>query len=330
MNIDFFADLGGNSGVSIYSKELYEELEDEEYRVNNLEPFSILRPHFINQVLLNPIRLLGSDADLLHFASQDLMSAIHLPETSTVVTVHDIFPYLDYSGLVYSWMSKIYVDNIEKSADRVIAISEATKEQLIKNTSLESEKIDVVYQGVDLEKFRPVDEDLGYDNYFLHVGHELDRKNIEGLIAAFEKIKAEDAETKLIRVGNIDRTEKLLKNSDLVLGEDVIQEEDVDLDRLVNLYSNARKLLFPSEGEGFGRPMIESLACGTPVVAYNRKPMREVLPETMLVEWKDTESFAHKALNDESYDCRKVAQKFTWERTAEQTKEVYKKCLKSQ
>lgn len=330
MNVDFFADLEGNSGVSIYSKELYGELKDEEYHLNNLEPLSILRPSFLNQVFLNPIKLRRSDANLIHVASQDLMSAIWIPEKTTVVTVHDIFPYLGYSGPIYSWMSKIYVDNIEKNADRVIAISEATKEQLIQNTSLEPEKIDVVYQGVDLETFRPVDEDPGYDNYFLHVGHELDRKNIDGLIAAFENIKENDMEAKLVRVGNIDRTKKLLKDSDLVLGEDVIHEEDVDLGRLVELYSNARKLIFPSEAEGFGRPMIESLACGTPVVAYDRKPMNEVLPETMLVEWEDTESFAYKALDTQSYDCRKIAQEFTWKRTAEQTKKVYRECLKQQ
>ena len=329
MNIGFYGEKEGYSGIEIYSRGLFESLDDLE--IDYVRPPSIAKPWLLNRLFLDYFKLRSLENDIVHVTSQDMLSGFVFPKVENlVVTVHDIFPYLDgYSGPFYSLMARNYVRNIENNANRVIAISEATKEQLIENTDIESEKIEVVYQGIDLETFRPVKGETGYENYYLHVGHELDRKNMKGLIEIFDLIKKEDPDAKLVRVGNGDRTRKLLENSSLAEGEDVFYEEDIDTEKLVKLYSNAEKLLFPSEAEGFGRPMIESLACGTPVIAFDRKPMNEVLPDSMLVEWKDNEGFAQKAVNKiyKSESCREIAEEFTWERTARETKKVYRECL---
>ncbi|PSH02159.1 MAG: hypothetical protein BRC26_01980 [Nanohaloarchaea archaeon QH_8_44_6] len=105
----------------------------------------------------------------------------------------------------------------------------------------------------------------------------------------------------------------------------MIYESDITDEKLVALYSNAEKLLFPSHGEGFGRPMLESLACGTPVVAYDKRPMSEILPEDMLVD-EDVE-FMKKAVESKFEDevCRGIAQKYTWNKTAEKTIMTYRK-----
>ncbi|MFB6144030.1 MAG: glycosyltransferase family 4 protein [Candidatus Nanohaloarchaea archaeon] len=315
----------GHSGVGIYTQELREALSKKDIEIDFQKTYSVLNPDFLNQVLLSRF-LLDKRSDINHITTQDLMSAYYLSTNQKiVVTVHDIFPYLDYSGKVYSWMAKRYVRNIEKKADRVIAISEFTKEQLIENTSLDSSDIDVVYQGVDLETFRPQKEKESKD-YFLHVGSEIDRKNIEGLIEIFEEIKKREQDTKLIRVGNIsEKTKKIIKNSDLVLGKDIVYKTDITEEKLVELYSGARKLLFPSHAEGFGRPIIESLACGTPVVAYNKKPMSEILPEEMMVEYRDQTKFVEKALSTEDNNPRDYAEDFTWDRTAEEVIKTYER-----
>lgn len=331
MEVEFFGNIEGKSGVEIYAKELYQNLQKYDIDISYILPSKILKPYFLNQIFMNWLKYYNSEAEVFHATNQDLMSVVFLPDVENlVVTVHDIYPYLEgFSGPIYSWMAEKYIKNIENQADKVIAISEGTEKQLLNNTKVNSEKIEVIYQGVDSEVFRPVESDIGYGRYFLHVGHELDRKNIGGLIKIFERIKKKDSKVRLVRVGEMsEQTEKLIKESSLKLGEDIFYEKDAPIQRLVELYSGAEKLLFPSKGEGFGRPIIESLACGTPVVAYNREPMNEILSDTMLVEWEDTESFARKALDEQSYDCRKAAQKFTWEKTAKQTKEVYEECLK--
>jgi glycosyltransferase involved in cell wall biosynthesis len=314
----------GHSGVGVYTEGLKKNIS-KKLDLRFQKTYSFLKPQFLNQVLLTRLQL-DNEADVNHLATQDLMSAALLPEDGNiVVTVHDIFPYLDYSGKVYSWMAKRYVKNLEDKADRIIAISEFTKSQLVENTDIESEKIDVVYQGVDLDIFCPPERE-NTENYFLHVGSEIDRKNIEGLIEIFEKIKKKEVEVKLIRVGNISgKTEKMIERSDLTLGEDIVYKTDISEEKLVELYSEARKLLFPSHAEGFGRPMVESLACDTPVVAYQKKPMSEILPEKMMVEYEDQEAFVEKALSNEEDNYRKYAEEFTWQRTAEQVIETYER-----
>lgn len=315
----------GHSGVGIYTQELREALTKKDVELNFQETYSVLKPDFLNQVLLSSL-LLDNSSDIIHVTTQDIMSAYLLPsDLKIVVTVHDIFPYLDYSGKVYSWMAERYVKNIEEKADRVIAISEFTKEQLIENTRLEDSEIDVVYQGVDLETFSP-QEKKENENYFLHVGSEIDRKNIEGLIEIFEGISKQEKDTKLIRVGKAsEKTKKIIEGSDLTLGEDIVYKTDISEEKLVELYSGARKLLFPSHAEGFGRPIIESLACGTPVVAYNRKPMSEILPEKMMVEYKDQTTFIEKALSTEDNNPRAYTEDFTWDRTAEEVIKTYER-----
>ncbi|MFB6144027.1 MAG: glycosyltransferase family 4 protein [Candidatus Nanohaloarchaea archaeon] len=293
--------------------------------VKKISPSEILKPWFLNKLLLNPLKFWSMRGEKVHVTNQDdLATFLPLPKMDLSVTVHDIFPYAeDYSGPVYSLMARLYVRNLERHADRIIAISEATKEQLLENTAIEEDRIEVVYQGVDTEIFRPVEEEPEYDNYFLHVGSEIERKNIPGLIQIFEKIKEERHEALLVRVGRMSSdTEELIEDSSLKIGEDIVYVDSVDTEELVKLYSHAEKLLFPSHGEGFGRPMIESLACGTPVVAYNRKPMSEVLPEDMLVQ--DKEFFVKNSLkdSDEIRRCRSLGENFGWEETAKSILEV--------
>lgn len=314
----------GRSGVGIYTEELRESIS-QKVDLEFQEAYKILKPQFLNQILLTRFQF-QKTAEINHLTTQDLMAGLLLPQDQKiVVTVHDIFPFLEYSGKVYSWMAQRYVKNLQAKADRIIAISEFTKEQLIENTEIEPERIDVIYQGVDLEKFKPK-ENTPIDNYFLHVGSEIDRKNLQGLIEIFEKIKRKDEETKLIRVGNLSKeTKKLIEQSELKLGRDIVYKTDITDEELVNIYSAARKLLFPSHAEGFGRPIIESLACNTSVVAYRKKPMSEILPEKMMVNYNDQDKFVEKALSQNEDNCRKYAKEFTWQRTAEQVIETYER-----
>ncbi|MBC5792914.1 MAG: glycosyltransferase family 4 protein [Nanohaloarchaea archaeon] len=320
MEITYVGSSTGYAGVEIYSQELKRELEKKDIEVNQVEPATKLKPHFLNHLLMNS-RELGSEG-VVHVTNQDLMSGFFMKKGKMVVTVHDIFPYLGYSGPIYSQISRFYVRNIERKADKIIAISEFTRDQLIENTDITDERIEVIYQGVDLETFCPKEGSPFEFDYFLHVGSEIDRKNIEGLIEIFSDIK-EEKDVKLVRVGNQkEETKNLIESKDLE--DDVIYVDNITTEKLVKIYSGAEKLLFPSEAEGFGRPMIESLACGTPVVAFDRSPMNEVLPEEMLVDWNDQERFVEKALESSDTDCRSIADNYSWERTAEETVEVYR------
>lgn len=329
MEVGFFADIQGYSGVDVYSRNLYKELSNRT-NLKHIKPKSFLKPNFLNKLFLNPLQLKKIKTDLIHLTSQDFLAGFFIGTKADklVVTVHDIFPFLEgQSGPVYSWMAKRYIKNIKNHADKIIAVSNATKDQILKNTDIKPNKIKVIYEGVDSDVFKPVEADLGYGKYFLHVGSELKRKNIPGLMKIFKEIKEIESKVKLVRVGWLKRkTERLLKNLDLKLGEDVIYRESISTRSLVKLYSNAEKLLFPSLGEGFGLPILESLACGTPVIAFNKKPMSELLPKEMLCGKGNLEKFAKKALSYElsKTKCREIAKRFSWEKTAKRTLGVYK------
>lgn len=330
MKVNYIGATSGYSGVEVYSRELHEALSDQSFRIRQTEPYDVLKPGFLNHLILNSFRV-DKNADINHFTNQDLFSGYYIPQAKNmVVTVHDIFPYLDgNSGPFYSYMAQRYVRNLENHADQIIAISEFTKQQLIENTGIDDNRTTVVYQGVDLQKFRNSENQVEYPKYFLHVGSEIDRKNIPGLIRIFSKIKEEDDDAILVRVGHItDKTAEAIGEQDLELDKDVVYEENICTQRLVELYSNAEKLLFTSYGEGFGRPILESLACGTPVVAYDKRPMSEVLPEEMLVAPEDEDAFAERALQSEDGDAkersRSIAEKYTWKKTAKQTIDVYR------
>jgi glycosyltransferase involved in cell wall biosynthesis len=326
--VQVFGYRKGHSGVCIYTEKLFDALKhlDAGYEFELSEPGRKLRPRAMNQILLNNFKLRNQRSEIVHLTNQDDLGTLFpFPNVDNlVVTVHDLFRKTDPSAPLDGFRSSRYIRNIEKHADKVIAISEATKQQLIKHSEVEENKIEVIYQGVDTEEFKPQGE-VEYDEYILHVGTEIPRKNAEGLINIFEKYREINSDAKLIRVGEMsEKVKQRLKNSDLKLGEDIIYEEDVSFNCLKALYTNAEKLAFPSHAEGFGRPIVESLACGTPVIAYDKKPMNEILPGEMLADFEDEEEFVQKLTEDYEEDTRKIARRFSWEDTARQTVELYR------
>ncbi len=186
-----------------------------------------------------------------------------------------------------------------KKATRLIAVSKATKIDLVKKLGIKTKKINVVYEGYDKNLFQVVKSDQlqnvlkDYDiepyRYFLFVGTVQPRKNLERLIRAFNLLKlARSAsldspnatldQLKLAIVGKkgwladeIYALPKKLGIESRVKFLDYVKKED-----LPALYSGAIGLIFPSLFEGFGLPILEAQACGCPVLTSNVSSMPEV------------------------------------------------------
>jgi len=151
-----------NSGVGMYTRKLSEALSNE-VELEAVEPPRILKPRALNQMLLNFTKTRKLDSEITHITNQDDLGTVYMPDIDNlVVTVHDIFRYTDPDAVFDSWRSKRYLKNLEK-ADKIIAISKYTKEQIIERSEVEKEKIEVVYQGVDTEEFRP-EGDIEYED----------------------------------------------------------------------------------------------------------------------------------------------------------------------
>jgi glycosyltransferase involved in cell wall biosynthesis len=279
--------------------------------------------------------------DLL-FVPAHVLPIVH-PRRS-VVTVHDL-GYLYYPE-AHRLLDRLYLDLSTRydarAAAHLIADSSATKRDLIQRYGVEPDSITVVYPGYDDATFQPVRDEEAieavktrYDiagDYILFVGTLQPRKNLTRLIEAYWKL--ETGSWKLVIAGKkgwlygeiFRRVEELGLERRVVFTGYVTQED------LPVLLSGARLFVFPSLYEGFGLPVLEAMACGTPVVCSNAASLPEVAGDAaLLVDPLDVEELAaalERVLSDEELRAGLIergfeqAKRFSWERCARETLDV--------
>lgn len=317
-----------------------------------------------NRKLLQQIRLpiaaLFDRLDLMFFPYHS--ASIFCP-CNGIVTIHDLHPFVVperftkihsvqiHGSTVRSMINSVYWKKILKIAshkmDRVIAVSHATKRDMENIFHIPSEKIDMVHEGVDKEYFNldSNGKDLVLfrkkynlsERYILCVGTHA-YKNIEGSLKAFSIIKKKITDPlKLVIAGNkqtlgteLFQIVKKLNLESQIIFTDFFPDED-----LKYLYQCAELLLFPSFYEGFGLPVLEAFACGTPVVTSTAGSLPEVAGEAgLLVDPTDPEEIASsvfKLLTDDDFRDKKRQQglkqveKFSWEEAARMTLDIFEK-----
>jgi len=271
----------------------------------------------------------------------------------SVLTIHDILfeSHPEFFPEFHRRLLKFFIPFSAKRADRIISVSEFTKKQIMKYYRVPEEKITVIYEGAsdkflpirDKELIKPVLEKYGIKKrYILFVGRVEPRKNIVGLLNAFVYIKNKGMKDFcLVIVGNQDKIfqEKELFDQikELQLDSDVIFTGGVSDEDLPVLYNEAEVLVYPAFAEGFGLPVLEAMACGTPVVTSNTTSLPEVTGDAaILVNPYSSEEIGQaleKILNDDSLRRELAlrglqrAKKFSWQDAAKKTIEVYKEVL---
>ena len=267
-----------------------------------------------------------------------------------IVTVHDLVRCcFNFTPITISQRILLNLDiKYIKRASHIIAVSENTKSDLVKYLNIPERKISVIYNGVDHNIFkpykpyqmRPYHAILRHKPYILYVGSERRRKNLSGLFEAFAMLRQEFPELKLVKVGGPGhsrqlRSEMLKKLSSLGISENVTFVDYISELELAYYYSSATLLAYPSLYEGFGLPPLEAMACGCPVVTANTSSLPEVVGEAgIMVNPYDTRSLVQamrRVLTDDKLRDNMVrkgleqSKKFSWEKTAELTLQVYNK-----
>lgn len=231
-------------------------------------------------------------------------------------------------------------------ADMVIAISENTKHDILEILNIPEERIRVIYLGVS-SCFRPSVEETkvketlskyGIDSqYLLFVGAIEPRKNIAGLVRAYHSLGQELKDNfKLLIVGASGWLNEQIYSlvSELGLQENVKFLGFVPDEDLVFFYNGAAAFVYPSFYEGFGIPVVEAMACGTPVITSDVSSLPEVVGEAgIMVDPQDIEAISdaitsvltnaslREGMKQKSLDRAKA---FSWEQSARQTLAVYK------
>ena len=303
-------------------------------------------------VAASPRLLLDAFADLCLGPIDVLHSiGVRLPPRgrfAKVVTLHDLnvfeFPELSEAG----WRDKrqARIRQTLARADFVIVYSKAGAAALKQHLSFPAERTRIVPIGVDTARFRPLPEaerravlerhGLVGRPYVLHVGAYSERKNQRGLLAAFARA-ALPKEWTLVLAGPVSDGAAALRAQARELGLDdarVLLPGWVGEPEYPALLSGAAVYVCASLHEGFGIPVIEAQACGTPVLSSNRGALPETVGECgVLVDVTDEGDFA-KALARLAGDAAlrakltaggpaRVARSFSWERVAQATLTVY-------
>lgn len=269
--------------------------------------------------------------------------------SNSIVTIHDLAPLYNPA-----WVKKDTSDwfnaniaSILSDASIIIAVSNFTKEDIIKRFNLDGKKIRVIYEAADDnfypdKDFKYIAEKFGIDNYLLCAGELQPRKNIIKLLLAYSKLNDDlRNEYKLVLAGSARDhffSESVVKYiSELNLEKDVVCLGRVLDNDLRKLYSCAKILVCPSLFEGFGLPVAESIKCGTPAAVSNNSSLPEVAGSAgILFDPHDADNIKiviEKILSDENLyialkkNCAKQADKFTWRKTAEETLKVYQEIL---
>jgi len=261
-----------------------------------------------------------------------------------IITVYDLssllFPTYNVGGMI-SW--RLLGKKTIKNVDKIIAISNSTKRDIIHFFGCPEEKIQTIYLGKD-EIFFPIHEsekekfkeryNLNFP-YILYVGVLQPRKNIPNLIKAFNIFKKMGMPHKLVIAGGKgwQFTDIFKTVQELHLQNEVIFTGFIPYEDLPGLYNAAELFVFPSIYEGFGIPALEAMACGIPVITSNSSSLPEIVGETgVMVDPYNLEQLAHsmkEVLTDESYKKEIIknglqrANLFSWKRCAEETLDVY-------
>ncbi len=291
-----------------------------------------------------PLALRRDKIDVFHSMTSTIPLARPCP---TVVTVCDLFfeAHPELAPAKTRFKMRRLFSYAARHADRVIAISETTKRDLMRFYGTPEDRISVIYPGLnpfyrrldpvkDGEKSKAVLSEYGISRPFLlHVGGMTENRNIGGLLDALAKLKKAGSRPKLVLVGRsfwgFDLKTELAKR---LLCDDVVEIKYAPNEDLRVLYNEADILLLPSLYEGFGLPVLEAMAAGCPVICARSSSLPEVGGDAVLYfDPDEIHELSHRMrelLDSESLrgDLRlkgKIqSRKFSWKETARRTWEI--------
>lgn len=270
-----------------------------------------------------------------HFVQPELYTP-RLPGKD-IVTIHDLFLFRDdqYNGLLGQGRKYFYKKRLKqavKYADHFIAVSQQTKQQCVERLGIEEDSITVTNLGFR-DKFTPKPS-VEKRNVIGYLGDNRKRKRVSRLLQDWNrslehKVSWRDVSYKTDSIYELEICGTAGKED---YGE-VPNRGDVNLrgfieeSEIVEWYNSISALFLPSEVEGFGLPILEATACGTPVFVYNDAEITEEL-EPFIFRVKSVEEVENKLDNISKESLQKnadtVKDVFSWSKTLDQTKEVYK------
>lgn len=370
MKIGIDARFWQETGVGRYIRNLVTELQKidkkNEYvlfvRERDVENVKLQMTNVKWQIKIADIHWhsLKEQLEFPHILEKEKLDLMHFPYFSVpiryngkfVVTVHDLIIHHFATGEATTLPKPLYqlkvqaykyiISQAAKKSEMVIAVSNATKDEIVDHLHVPEERIAVIYEGVDRKistfKFPPFrDKQISnsqYGKYFLHVGNVYPHKNVKRLVEAFARAHLDDVQ--LLFVGKNDYFMQRLEEfvCKRKLEESVKFLGFVDDETLAILFKNALATIVPSLMEGFGLPVLEAMANESLVIASDIPSLKEIAKDAAIyidpfnvedisAKMRDIAGSDRKKFKSLRTNGKELAYDFSWEKMARQTLAIY-------
>ncbi|CAG0932866.1 mannosyl-N-acetyl-alpha-D-glucosaminyl-diphospho-ditrans,octacis-undecaprenol 3-alpha-mannosyltransferase / alpha-1,3-rhamnosyltransferase [Thermoflexales bacterium] len=281
--------------------------------------------------------------DVCHFTNY--LAPLRAP-CPLVITLHDmsLFVHTRLHPLKSQLFVRPLIPVVARRAAAIITVSQHAKQEIVTGLKISPKKVHVIYEAA-APQYRVITDAAELDRvrsryeltrpFVLYVGTIEPRKNLARLVAAFAQARRQCPDLELVLVGQLGwkYTAILKAIEDLNLGHAVRRLGYVPNADLPALYTLARLLAFPSVYEGFGLPVVEAMACGTPVLTSNNSSLAEIASgASYLIDPLAVVDIAHGLVCLATDDVRQAnlraaglarAAEFSWQRAAAETVRVY-------
>lgn len=322
-------------GISIYAKKILENIYENKDFSNKL---FLVHKNFDDKKILNIVNFLKIKNSTLHRLSLGLLDkefyyspTHHGPifNKNKILTVHDITPLIlkDKSFKQYIYY-KYFLGTSIKYTQKIITVSEYTKQKLLENYSLKGRENDiiVIHNATDIDTISEIEVSNLPRKYLFCPGIHSEYKNYKRVIQAFEELDIKDLN--LVITTNSDEVKKYCKNYSFVM---VLS--DLEYGQIKYLYLNSIGLVYPSLIEGFGFPALEAARLKVPIVTTKNSSMQEFLKDGAAIyvdpySIKDISFAIKNLLNNDLNKMINIAYEntkdLTWEENAKKVVKIIK------
>lgn len=297
-------------------------------------------------------RVVGElNLDLLHCTSNTAPIRCKVP---LILTLHDIIflePRDKQNRSLYQNMGWLYrrmvVPRILKKCQRIITVSEFEKQNIIQKLNIPEERMAMIYNGYN-EWFRPLNDPqqvfkkyIDTEGYFFFLGNTDPKKNTERTLIAYSRYLEQSSVKRKLLMADLDRNyldDIINRNQIENIRSQIVMPGYIVNSDLPYIYNNAFAFLYTSLRESFGIPLLEAMACGTPVITSNTSSMPEIGgSEALMIHPESADEIAEMMLRLETDEALyhqqkevglKRAQQFSWRQTAEELLIIYERTYK--
>lgn len=269
--------------------------------------------------------------DIVHATSQTLSLYSFPKPEKFIITNHGL--RFTTRVTLEERVKRFFTSKTLDRADKIIAVSEFTKNEAINKLGIDEDKVVVIHLGIDLSKYKQMNKEycrslLGLDpheKYILVVATKVPLKRLDISKAVFQQIRNHRDDLNLIKCG-----------SGNLEGDRIINLGLVTEDKMPILYNAVDLLLHTSEYESFGMPLLEAMACGIPIVASKKAAIPEIVGncgELVNLDSDDcVKQFVDKSLDyinkgEVNYKGIKRSKYFSWKKTTKKTLEIYREMI---